>query len=126
MERDTRKRDDGVQEMTFKMQATSERDDWLKYFPWPIPPGHQITYRWLADQMTLAVSVEVKPDAESKRVAAATQDLSQLSEAELQTMAAEKGIDVKGKKKRQLVEDLQGQGPEADESAGPLKTRTAK
>lgn len=107
MNRDTRKRDDGVQEMTFTMQSTSERDDWLKYFPWPLPPGHYLNFAWLADQMTLAISVEVMPDPESKRVAAATKDLSQLSEAEIQTQAAERGIDVKGKKKRQLVEELQ-------------------
>ena len=102
MNRDTRKRQDGVHEMVFTMQSASERDDWMKYFPHPIPPHHQAVIRWEND-MTVVMSVEARADAASQAAENVTVNLSALSEPELQQRAAEKGLPTKGKSKGQLV-----------------------
>lgn len=94
MDRETKKSESsGFDDMKFKLASLSERDEWLRTFPNPLPESHELRYHWV-DDMNLVIGVHVKSDPKAKETHKAVTDLSGLSLPELQTAAAERGIDV--------------------------------
>lgn len=47
--------------MRFIMQAATERDAWMRAFPWPCPSTHQVTYRW--DEKTITFEIKERTAA---------------------------------------------------------------
>ncbi len=107
MERDVRKIDESHSEITFKMQGTTERDAWLRTFPRPLPSTHKLHHEWIND-MTLVVRPEpiAAPQAEGGDAhdPSPANGLADKSDADLQTLAAEKGVKLKkGMSRAQIV-----------------------
>lgn len=40
-------------QLNVRFQRPTERDEWQKTFPWPLPKGYTITYRYSPDQTEL-------------------------------------------------------------------------
>lgn len=117
MERDVKKIDQSHNEITFKMQGTTERDAWLRTFPHPLPSTHKLAYEW-PDDMTLVVRPEpiATPSAGEGSHGPSPADVANVPApadvaalegktiADLQTLAAEKGVILKsGMSKAQIV-----------------------
>ena len=87
-----------------KMASTSERDEYFKTFPMPLPAGHSLRYRWVDD---MTVEFGVLPDVPPKpETVAAVEALVELGEGELRARAAELGISLPKKATRQQIAAL--------------------
>jgi hypothetical protein len=137
--RDQQKVDGSHDRMTFKMQSTTEQGKWERVFPNPTPATHYLHYEWNGNVLTVEPRVkpvlaeaEIPPDGKLTINGTSATDLllrtpapdaerlklEALTEPQLLTLAAERGVavevDGKGKlkgTKAQLVAKILSHKP---------------
>lgn len=100
----------GIDAKIMRFQGTVERDGWARVFHQPVPSTHELKYEWL-DPMNLRIElVERKADTGTRGQgdkgtqetsvaddrAALLKKLSDMTEADLVTFAAEKSVALTG------------------------------
>lgn len=108
MERKVEKISQSHDRMTITMQGTSERDGWMRVFPDPMPATHVITYNWqgmnLVIEPTPFLTQPAANPVNPAEPSTPKPDLSGMAEADLRTLAAEKGVKLTGKMSRAQME----------------------
>jgi hypothetical protein len=87
--------------MQFQLQSSTERDEWLKSFPAPLPRHYALTYTWRDDNVLelCVIPTGEQPPAE----AAAADELEKLELPDLKAKAAELGVKVYPKASKKQI-----------------------
>lgn len=95
----------GFGQMTFTAQTDPELGEFERTFPRQIPPGHTLVAEWTGERKFV---VKVVPAADDKAAPAPADGFDGLSDADLQTKAAENGVVYSAKKfdRAKAISDL--------------------
>jgi hypothetical protein len=94
MERRSTRTSQSHNQAIFTMQASSERDEWQRTFPDPMPVGYELSYRWEGMALIVEPRLASAPPRETSTTAPDASELERLqslSVADLVTLGAERG-----------------------------------
>lgn len=107
--------DSSHQGMAFRPASSTERDEYLKTFPNPMPSTHYLHWAWDSESGELRFEVRVKPEAKAAGDKSSTirptapgtderrRELTAMTNADLLALAAEEGADVDPKSSKALI-----------------------
>lgn len=125
MDRTILRIDDSHNRHVCKMAGTTDRDEYLRCFPNPMPATHRLAYQW-TDEMTLVIGPEPIPITEqalgpgNPKSPVLPAELKSLSNKELKTKAAELGVNVAGNASRAQLESAIATKVTADQDEKPV------